>query len=62
MLSKIEESVFHHVQHKPLHLDEIQEQCTAESGRVSPVLLQLEMKKLVKQLPGKYFVLNSALN
>ena len=30
--------------------------CDLPSGTVSSTLLRLELKRLVKQLPGKYFV------
>ncbi len=36
-------------------IDSLAEACSLPAGRVSAALLQLEMKRLVKQLPGKYF-------
>lgn len=36
-------------------IDRLAEACGIPAGRVSATLLQLEMKRLVKQLPGKYF-------
>lgn len=36
-------------------IDSLSEACSLPAGRVSAALLQLEMKRLVKQLPGKYF-------
>jgi DNA processing protein len=41
---------------KPLLLDDIVEQANLNVPEVSRILLGLEMKKLIKQLPGKQFV------
>jgi len=40
------------------HIDEIIQQCGLPSSAVSVALLSLEMKRMVKQLPGKRFVRN----
>ena len=37
-------------------IDRIASKCDLPSGTVSSTLLRLELKRLVKQLPGKYFV------
>ena len=37
-------------------IDDIATKSELPSGTVSSVLLRLELKRLVKQLPGKYFV------
>ncbi len=39
-----------------IHLDEIIRKCGLPSAKVSSTLLRLEMRKLIRQLPGKYFV------
>jgi DNA processing protein len=39
-----------------MHLDEIIRKCGLPSAKVSSTLLRLEMRKLIRQLPGKYFV------
>jgi DNA processing protein len=38
------------------HIEEVVQSCRLTPGEVSVALLSLEMKHLVKQLPGKYFV------
>lgn len=38
------------------HVDEIARKCGLPSAKVSSTLLRLEMRKLARQLPGKYFV------
>jgi DNA processing protein len=40
----------------PLHIDELIRQLAIEAGRLSGILLQLELKGLVQQLPGKFFL------
>jgi DNA processing protein len=40
----------------PVHIDEIAEKLEMSISKVSVILLSLEMKKFVKQLPGKMFV------
>ncbi|MBA3273315.1 MAG: DNA-protecting protein DprA, partial [Chthoniobacterales bacterium] len=37
-------------------IDDIATKSDLPSGSVSSTLLRLELKRLVKQLPGKYFV------
>jgi DNA processing protein len=40
----------------PLHIDEIARQGNLEAGVVSSILMKMELKGLVRQLPGKLFV------
>jgi len=54
-LTKEEELVYGHVSDRPVHIDELTNCCDA-TVPVMSVLLQLELKRLVKQLPGKLFV------
>ena len=51
-----EERVFRLVEDEPVHIDSIIAQTGIETSRVSAILLQLELKGLVQQLPGKRFV------
>jgi DNA processing protein len=39
----------------PLHIDELVRQLTMDAGKLSGILLQLELKGVVQQLPGKLF-------
>jgi DNA processing protein len=40
----------------PLHIDQIARQGGLEPGNVSSTLMKMELKGLVRQLPGKFFV------
>ena len=51
-----EEKVFRLVEDEPIHIDSIIAQTGIDTSRVSAILLQLELKGLVQQLPGKRFV------
>ena len=52
-----ETSVFKTITNEPKHIDVIMAECRSAPGKLSGVLITLELKGLVKQLPGKYFVL-----
>jgi len=54
-LSKEEKLIFEHITDRPVHIDELIDSCN-KTVPVMSVLLQLELKHLVKQLPGKLFV------
>jgi len=51
-----EASVFKTVTDEPKHIDVIMAESSSAPGKLSGVLITLELKGLVKQLPGKYFV------
>jgi DNA processing protein len=40
----------------PVHIDDLVRRLAMESGNLSGILLQLELKGIVTQLPGKLFV------
>ena len=50
-LTPEEQNIFAHISHQPIHADEL-----LESPNALSVLLHLELKHLIKQLPGKRFV------
>ncbi len=50
-----EERVFRLVEDEPAHIDSIIAQTGMDASRVSAILLQLELRGLVQQLPGKRF-------
>jgi DNA processing protein len=54
-LSADEQKIYGYISDRPVHIDELTEQC-GSSVPVMSVLLQLEIKHLVRQLPGKLFV------
>lgn len=55
-LSESERSVYDAIENSETAIDAIAAKCNLPSATVSSVLLRLELKRVVKQLPGKYFV------
>ena len=55
-LSEDERRIYDAIEATETSIDEITEKTKLTSAAVSSMLLQLELKRLVKQLPGKYFV------
>ncbi len=55
-LSHEERKVYDAIEASETSIDDIATRSALSSGVVSATLLQLELKRLVKQLPGKYFV------
>src|SRR6267378_3925277 len=55
-LSDEERRVYDAIESTETAIDDIGRKCQLPSATVSSVLLRLELKRLVKQLPGKYFV------
>jgi DNA processing protein len=56
MLDEIEKSVLGIVGEYPMHIDKIAEQVNLEPGTASGVLMKMELKGIIHQLPGKMFV------
>jgi DNA processing protein len=57
-LSEHEQKIFGALDSEELSIDDVIRKCGLPSSTVSVALLSLEMKRLVKQLPGKMFVRN----
>ena len=55
-LSPDERLVFESLEPYPVHIDDIARKLSIEPGRLSSILLQLELKGFVQQSPGKYFL------
>jgi DNA processing protein len=55
-LSDSERSVYDAIDSSETRIDTIAARCNLPTGAVSSTLLRLELKRLVKQLPGNYFV------
>src|SRR6267154_4267819 len=55
-LSGEERRIYEAIEATETSIDEITEKTKLPSAAVSSTLLQLELKRLVKQLPGKYFI------
>ncbi|MDD5141308.1 MAG: DNA-processing protein DprA [Verrucomicrobiales bacterium] len=58
-LSENEKMVYDSLNHEELSTDEVIRKCGLPSSAVSVALFSLEMKRAVKQLPGKLFVRNN---
>jgi DNA processing protein len=54
-LSLAESKVFEALGPYPVHIDDLARKLSMESGKLSSVLLQLELKNIVQQSPGKFF-------
>ncbi|MGD2269290.1 MAG: DNA-processing protein DprA [Desulfobacterales bacterium] len=57
-LSTDESTVFDTLGPYPVHMDEIVRKLDMQPGKISSLLLQLELKGVVRQSPGKYFSVN----
>lgn len=57
-LSEEEKVIYQLLDAEPRHIDEITSQCNLSFNQVSSILMNLEIKKAVKQLPGKLFIKN----
>lgn len=55
-LSESEQQVYGFIGDRPVHIDHLIDRCGTDALRVTAVLSCLELKHLVKQLPGKLFV------
>jgi DNA processing protein len=54
-----QDAVFNCLLEEALHLDELAEKTNLEIPEISDILLKLQLKRLVQQLPGKRFAINS---
>ncbi len=55
-LTREEEPVFRQITHEPKHIDILMKESNSTPATISGVLVTLELKGLVKQLPGKYYI------
>lgn len=55
-LSDAERNICKFISQSPVHIDELVYQTGASTTQLAPILFDLELKKAVKQLPGKMFV------
>jgi DNA processing protein len=55
-LSEQEQIVYQHITDRPVHVDHLSQRCGVDISSMTSVLLRLELKHLVKQLPGRQFV------
>ncbi|MFA4844754.1 MAG: DNA-processing protein DprA [Candidatus Margulisiibacteriota bacterium] len=55
-LSPEEEKIFAVISHEPKHIDAIAVEVGVSSPQAASILMMLELKKIVRQLPGKMFI------
>jgi DNA processing protein len=58
-LSSVETLVFEALEPYPIHIDDLVRMLKMKPGKLSSILLQLELKGIVEQLPGKLFSLKT---
>ena len=56
-LSGDEDKIFRALGPYPVHIDEIIRKSSMETGKLSSILMQMELKGIVQQFPGKLFSL-----
>ncbi|MEY4483268.1 MAG: DNA-protecting protein DprA, partial [Verrucomicrobiota bacterium] len=56
VLQRDEETVYEVIGTEELHINEITQRCGLAMSMVSASLMKLEMKRLIKPLPGKFYV------
>ncbi|MCM8784354.1 MAG: DNA-processing protein DprA [Candidatus Omnitrophica bacterium] len=55
-LEEKEEKIYHLLDNEPKYIDEVKEEAALELTELANILVKLELKGLIKQLPGKMFV------
>lgn len=55
-ISKNEKGILKDISWHPVHIDDILKKCNTNVPLIHETLLELELKGLIKQLPGKYYV------
>ena len=55
-ISKLEKIIYDIIGDYPIHIDQIQRKGNIGSGDLSGALTKMELKGIIKQLPGKMFV------
>jgi DNA processing protein len=58
LLSDEQAQVYPHITHQPVHVDELVRQSGLTVSSLMNVALSLELKRVIRQLPGQYYVRN----
>jgi DNA processing protein len=53
-----ESQVYEALEPYPIHIDKLARKITMEPGKLSSILLKLELNGMIQQLPGKFFILS----
>ncbi len=54
-LTDLERALLDIIPYQPIHIDDIIQACESSASEVITALLELELKKIIRQTPGKYF-------
>ena len=54
-----ESQVYKALEPYPIHIDELVRKISMEPGKLSSILLKLELNGMIQQLPGKFFILSN---
>jgi DNA processing protein len=54
-LTPEENEVYKYLEHYPVHIDKLGRKTSIKAGKLASILLGLELKGRVEQLPGKFF-------
>ena len=55
-MGESEKVIYEMIGDYPIHIDQIARQGNLEPGEASSILMRMELKGLIRQLPGKMFV------
>ena len=55
-LSEKERELLEQLSQEPRHIDELIKECSLPPGKVGEILMKLQIKGLIRELPGKTFV------
>ncbi|MBN1352561.1 DNA-processing protein DprA [candidate division KSB1 bacterium] len=55
-LTEIEQKIYTSLSNEPIHIDQLAEQNQMSTSQVLGILLALELKDIVRQIPGKFFI------
>lgn len=55
-IDQTEKTIYHQIAWEPVHIDFLLEKFPEQQEMVMRILLELELKGLIRQLPGKYYV------
>ena len=58
LLSDEQSKVYPHITYQPVHLDELVKQSGLNISSLMNITLSLELKRVIRQLPGQYYVRN----
>jgi len=58
LLSDEQSRVYPHITYQPVHLDDLVKRSGLNISSLMNIILSLELKRVIRQLPGQYYVRN----